>query len=58
VAVADGEYVLLHGRFTGNGKPRAWIAGDIVRVATAFLLSTGMCCNTKLFTVRGDELAS
>ena len=23
VAVADGDYVLLHGRFTGNGRPRA-----------------------------------
>src|ERR1700761_3269037 len=30
VAVADGEYVLLHGRFTGHGRPRAWIAADIV----------------------------
>ncbi len=23
VATADGDYVLLHGRFTGNGRPRA-----------------------------------
>jgi len=37
VVVADGEYVLLHGRFTGNGRPRAWIAGDIVRVASGVL---------------------
>jgi predicted SnoaL-like aldol condensation-catalyzing enzyme len=37
VAVADGEYVLLHGRFTGNGRPRAWIAADIVRVADGVL---------------------
>jgi len=37
VAVADGEYVLLHGRFTGNGRPRAWIAADIVRVANGVL---------------------
>ena len=28
----DGDYVLLHGRFTGNGRPRAWIAGDILRI--------------------------
>ena len=33
LAVADGEYVLLHGRFTGHGRPRAWIAADIVRIA-------------------------
>ena len=37
VAVADGEYVLLHGRFTGNGRPRAWIAADIVRVVNGVL---------------------
>jgi len=37
VAVADGEYVLLHGRFIGNGRPRAWIAADIVRVVNGVL---------------------
>jgi predicted SnoaL-like aldol condensation-catalyzing enzyme/predicted ester cyclase len=38
VAVADAEYVLLHGRFTGSGRPRAWIAADIVRVANGVLV--------------------
>jgi len=38
VAVADGDYVLLHGRFTGNGRPRAWIAGDIVRIVDGILV--------------------
>jgi len=28
----DGDYVMLHGRFSGNGRPRAWIAADIVRM--------------------------
>ena len=37
VAVADAEYVLLHGRFTGTGRPRAWIAADIVRVENGVL---------------------
>jgi predicted SnoaL-like aldol condensation-catalyzing enzyme/predicted ester cyclase len=37
VAVADGDHVLLHGRFTGNGRPCAWIAADIVRVANGVL---------------------
>jgi len=32
VATADGDYVLLHGRFTNNGRPRAWVAGDVIRV--------------------------
>ena len=30
--VAEGDYVLLHGRFSGNGRPRAWIAADVVRM--------------------------
>ena len=38
VAVADTNYVLLHGRFTGNGRPRAWIAADIVRVENGILV--------------------
>jgi predicted SnoaL-like aldol condensation-catalyzing enzyme len=30
--VADGDYVIIHGRFSGNGRPVAWIAADIVRI--------------------------
>src|SRR2546428_10270938 len=30
--VADGDYVIVHGRFTGYGRPVAWIAADIVRI--------------------------
>src|SRR6202050_405870 len=30
--VAEGEYVIAHGRFSGNGRPAAWIAADIVRI--------------------------
>lgn len=37
VAVAQNDYVLLHGRFTGNGAPRALIAADIVRLADGVL---------------------
>ena len=38
VAAADGEYVLLHGRFSGNGMPRAWIAADLVRMVNGILV--------------------
>jgi len=38
VIVADGDYVLLHGRFTGNGQPRALIAADILRVVDGVLV--------------------
>jgi predicted SnoaL-like aldol condensation-catalyzing enzyme len=30
--VAEGDYVIVHGRFSGNGRPVAWIAADVVRV--------------------------
>ena len=29
--VAEGDYVIAHGRFSGNGHPAAWIAADVVR---------------------------
>jgi predicted SnoaL-like aldol condensation-catalyzing enzyme len=32
VILAEGDYVMLHGRFTGNGAPRALIAADILRM--------------------------
>ena len=31
VIVAEGDYVIAHGRFTGMGRPAAWIAADVVR---------------------------
>lgn len=30
--MVEGDYVMLHGRFSGHGRPRAWIAADIVRM--------------------------
>ncbi len=30
--MAEGDYVILHGRFSGHGRPRPWIASDIVRM--------------------------
>ncbi len=33
LAVAEGDYVMLHGRFSGIGQPAAWIVVDIVRMA-------------------------
>jgi predicted SnoaL-like aldol condensation-catalyzing enzyme len=30
--IAEGDYVIAHGRFSGHGLPRAWIAADIVRL--------------------------
>jgi monoterpene epsilon-lactone hydrolase len=33
LAVADGDYVVLHGRFSGHGQPATWIVADIVRIS-------------------------
>ncbi len=30
--VAEGDYVIVHGRFSGTGRPIAWVAADIVRI--------------------------
>ena len=32
LAVAEGDYVVLHGRFTGNGQSRPMIVANILRV--------------------------
>jgi predicted SnoaL-like aldol condensation-catalyzing enzyme len=32
VILAEREYVIAHGRFSGHGRPRSWIAGDVVRI--------------------------
>jgi predicted SnoaL-like aldol condensation-catalyzing enzyme len=29
--VAEGDYVIAHGRFSGMGRPAAWIAADVIR---------------------------
>ena len=35
--VAEGDYVIVHGRFTGNGRPVAWVAADVVRMENGLL---------------------
>src|SRR5208282_2992870 len=32
VTVAEGDFVILHGRFSGFGQPANWIAADILRI--------------------------
>jgi predicted SnoaL-like aldol condensation-catalyzing enzyme len=32
VILAEGDYVILHGRFSGHGLPRSWIVADILLV--------------------------
>src|ERR1700751_4221190 len=35
--VAEGDYVFAHGRFSGIGRPAAWIAADFVRFEDGLL---------------------
>ena len=32
IVAATGDFVVLHGRFSGHGLPAAWVAADIVRM--------------------------
>lgn len=34
---AEGDMVMLHGRFSGTGRPSAWVAADIVRMENGIL---------------------
>ena len=36
--VADGEFVIVHGRFSGFGGPVNWIAADILRIQAGILV--------------------
>jgi predicted SnoaL-like aldol condensation-catalyzing enzyme len=36
--VAEGELVIVHGRFSGFGAPVNWIAADIVRIQNGMLV--------------------
>ena len=38
LAAADGDYVILHGRFSGHGLPRNWIVADILRLNDGILV--------------------
>jgi predicted SnoaL-like aldol condensation-catalyzing enzyme len=38
VIVADGDLVIIHGRFSGMGRPANWIAADIVRINDGILV--------------------
>jgi len=36
--VAEGNFVIVHGRFSGFGQPANWIAADIVRIEDGILV--------------------
>ena len=38
VIVAEGDYVILHGRYSGIGLPVNWIVADVVRMQDGILV--------------------
>jgi len=38
VIVAEGDFVIVHGRFSGFGQPVSWIAADILRIEDGILV--------------------
>jgi predicted SnoaL-like aldol condensation-catalyzing enzyme len=38
VIVAEGDFVIVHGRFSGFGQPVNWIAADILRIENGILV--------------------
>jgi predicted SnoaL-like aldol condensation-catalyzing enzyme len=37
VIVAEDDFVIVHGRFSGHGGPVSWVAADVVRIADGVL---------------------
>jgi hypothetical protein len=35
--IANGDHVIVHGRFSNTGLPKNWVAADIVRIADGVL---------------------
>jgi predicted SnoaL-like aldol condensation-catalyzing enzyme len=38
IIVADGDFVIVQGRFSGTGQPVKWIAADILRIEDGILV--------------------
>jgi predicted SnoaL-like aldol condensation-catalyzing enzyme len=36
--MAEGDFVIVHGRFSGRGQPANWIAADILRIQDGVLV--------------------
>ena len=45
--VADGEYVIVHSRFSGFGQDKNWIVADFVRVVDGLLVEHWEWLRTK-----------
>jgi len=46
--VAEGDFVIVHGRFSGFGAPVNWIAADILRIEDGILVEHWTSSRTRL----------
>ena len=46
--LAEGDYVILHGRFSDNGRPAAWVAADVRRPLPCLNFTSQPCEQTWL----------
>jgi hypothetical protein len=56
--VAEGDFVIAHGRFSGNGRPAAWIVADVVRIEDRSLLASSSTAASRLRSVNARPAAS
>lgn len=47
VIMAEGDFVMIHGRFSGNGRPAAFIGVDVLRIVDGILVEHWDFCRTK-----------
>jgi predicted SnoaL-like aldol condensation-catalyzing enzyme len=45
--LAEADYVIVHGRFSGHGQPAAWVAADLVRIENGVLAELGTYSRTR-----------
>lgn len=38
LVVAEGDFVILHGRFSGMGLPANWVVADVLRIEDSILM--------------------
>ena len=36
--MAEGDFVIVHGRYSGHGRPKSWVVADILRVVDGVLV--------------------
>ena len=36
--MAEGDFVIVHGRYSGHGRPNSWVVADILRVVDGVLV--------------------